>query len=217
MTLIEIGSIKDLIANTAIEGLAVFTRKLTDLTQLDMTVLYKVCESRLGREAGKKLFKSLILEVQREHVLGLIPDCPAATFTLPTPRLSIGELRRILMRFELVERQLIVFALSAQMTLTEAAFLQRKNIKAESNINKWTNELKRFVNSMPAHISCQYVFWDFDKNNRPTPLVGFEAKFRSVVKASWPVFAKLCEDLIPVDTHEDAKEFATMFVLEASN
>lgn len=213
---IELGSIESIIQGAAIERSLVFQKPIASVTATELAVLNKQCEMGEGLKSGKQLMKDVIAEIGKARLLGLIPDCEACRFRLPLPKLSVGELRRILIKFDHMERRLIVFALASGMPLTDAVFFQQNQIKKDFNINKWTHELRRFVYATPTHLHCPYVFWDFDASGTANALIGFDQKFVSITKASWSVFASLCDNLIPMDTEEDAREFATMFVLEAA-
>lgn len=215
MTLLSIGDVSNVINGTGLEDLRLWSKAVHAVSQLDMVVLAKQCELKLGHKAGRQLMKRIVAELSKAKILGQVPSCVATNYTLPSPRLSLGELRRILLKFSYQERQLIVFALASGESLTHASFLQHKDVKIQSNINNWTSELRSFVAKIPRHITCPFVFWETDKRGHACAMVGFEARFRSVTKASWSVFAKLCDDLIPLDAEADGKEFATMFVLES--
>lgn len=218
MTLfISIDGIAEAIEGTDLDQLASFHKPINAVTSFDMTMLAKQCELRLGRQRGRTLMKTLTEKLSKAVMLGSIHACAATRFTLPSPRLTLGEFRRLITKFNHDERRLIVVALASGKGLTECSFFQHKEIKKIANINNWSAELRRFVEKIPRHIHCPYVFWDSELPGRPTAMVGFEVKFRDITKASWKTFATLCADLIPVDTHEDAKEFATMFVLESAN
>ena len=214
---LSIGEIAKALEGTDLQTLKVFYKPIDQVSAVDMTVLAKQCELKLGRQRGRTLMKRLIGELNRAMLLGDIERCPAAKFALPSPRLTLGEFRKLITKFNHDERRLIVVALAANKGLTECSFFQHQEIKKIANINNWSNELRRFVQMIPSHINCPYVFWSSDHSGRPLPLVGFEAKFREIARASWSTFASLCGDLIPMDTQEDAKEFATMFVLESAN
>lgn len=214
---LSIGEIAKALEGTDLQELKVFYKPVDAITSVDMTVLAKQCELKLGRQRGKTLMKRLIAELNKAQLLGQISRCTASRFSLPSPRLTLGEFRRLLAKFNHNERRLIVVALASGKGLTECSFIQHKEIKKIANINNWSPELRRFVQMIPSHISSPYVFWDTNSNNKPVPMIGFEAKFKEVIKASWSTFSMLCADLIPLDTEEDAKEFATMFVLESAN
>lgn len=215
--LAELGSIESIIQGTAIERSLVFKKPIHAVSLVEMTVLAKQCETHMGVREARNVMKQIMAELTKAKLLGAIADCPALSYNLSKPKLSIGELRRILIKFDHMERRLIVFALASGMSLTEASFVQHNEIKKISNINKWTNELRKFVSSTPRHLTCPYLFWSFGPKNLPNALVGFEHKFTDITKASWSVFANLCANLIPMDTEEDSREFATMFVLETIN
>ncbi len=214
---LSIGETTTALAGTDLHELKVFYKPVDQITTVDMAVLTKQCELKLGRQRGKALMKRLLGELTRARLLGDIPKCPASIYTLPSPRLTLGEFRRLLAKFNQDERRLVVVALASGHGLTECSFFQHQEIKKIANINNWSAELRRFVQMIPRHISSPYVFWSNDKTGRPVPMIGFEVKFRQVTKASWQTFASLCGDLIPMDSEEDAKEFATMFVLESAN
>lgn len=213
---IDVGDVQGVISNTCLERSPVFLKDVEHVTHMDMLVLSKWAEMKEGRDRGRELTRLITREVLRMSMLGVIPSCPASAFIPATRRLTIGEFRKILEKFDLVERQLIVFSLAVGASPTECSFLLHKEAKQKANINKWSHEVRRFIQAMPRHIRCDFVFWRYDASNRPIALVGFESKFRQVVKAQWRVFAELCKDLIPVDADADAKEFATMFLLESS-
>lgn len=213
--LLYIGAIEAAAADRGLHDIRILAKRVDVITTFDMMVVAKLAELRLGRKEGRAFMKLVIAELSKAKILGVIDECEATRYALPYPRMTLGELRVLLSRFTLDERRLIVFALASGMGLTEASFLQHKEIKIQSNINKWSTELRRFVSMIPRHIRCPFVFWESDRRGEASAMVGFEARFRSVTKASWPVFASLCENLIPLDTHEDAKEFATMFVLDS--
>lgn len=216
MTLfISVAGVEQIVAEHGIANLFIFSKRIDAVTAFDMAWLSKQCELRFGRAAGKNVIKAILVAINKAALLGSISPCPATRFTPARPKLTIGEFKKILCKFSLDERRLIVVALATGKTLTECSFFQHEFIKQEANINNWPAELRRFVNKIPRHIRSPFVFWTNDRNKSPIALVGFEAKFRQVTKASWPVFAKLCEDLVPMDCHEDAREFATMFVLES--
>lgn len=217
MTLfIEIGQIAQVVAQTCIGDSKTFQKSIHLVSKFDLMMLHKTLEQKEGRKQARQTMKSILLEITKAKIAGLICDCEATEFALPTPKLTLGELRIILSKFTIEERRLIVFALAVGKSLTECSFIQHREVKKESNINKWSPEVRRFISSIPRHITCPFVFWELDNRKQATAMVGFEAKFRSVTKASWMTFAGLCSELIPVDSHEDAKEFATMFVLEAA-
>lgn len=218
MTLfIEVGEIRSILAEAGVDPMDVFSKPVKSVTGFEMMILNKTVESKLGRKHGRCVMKRIVTELARAQILGLVDPCPATEYQLPVPKLTLGEFRTILMKFTIEERRLIVFALATGKNLTECSFLQHKEIKKEANINNWSGELRRFIAGIPRHITCPFVFWELDNKKCATAMVGFDARFRSVTKASWQVFADLCSNLIPVDTHEDAKEFATMFVLESAN
>lgn len=218
MTLfLSIGAIEQALEGTALLQLKTFSKPITSVTRLDMTVLTKQCEIQLGRQRGRALMKRMLDELARAKMLGEILPCAATQFRLPRQRLTLSEFRRLLLKFNHNERRLIVVALAAEKSLVECALFQHKEIKKIANINKWTSELRRFVEMCPTHIRCPYVFWDIAHDGQPVAMVGLDAKFRKTAKASWSTFASLCSDLIPIDSEQDAKEFATMFVLESAN
>lgn len=215
--LLYIGAIEAAASDRGLQDIRIMTKRVDVITTFDMMVAAKLIELRLGRKEGRAFMKLVIAELSKARILGVIDDCEATRYTLPYPRMTLGELRVLLSRFTLDERRLIVFTLASRMGLTEASFLQHKEIKIQANINNWSTELRRFVSMIPRHIRCPFVFWELDRRGQASAMVGFEARFRSVTKASWSVFASLCDNLIPLDTHEDAEEFATMFVLDSAH
>lgn len=212
---IDTGSIESIIKGTAIERFPVFRKPVTDVTLMDMTVLTKRCEMHLGYKSGRAIMKAVIAELTKLQMLGVIDSCDATRYRLPTPRLTVGELRRILLKFNQMERRAIVVALTARVSLDTALGFQHNQIKKESNINRWPQELNRFIQATPRHLTCPYVFWEFDELHQAQPLSNFNQKFTDITKASWRVFATLCDSLVPIDSEQDAKEFAAMFVLES--
>lgn len=216
-TLLSIDGIAAALEGTDLRTLKTLHKPIEVISDLEMTVLAKQFEMKLGRQRGRSLLRRILAELEKAALLGRIPRCSAARFTPPSPRLTLGEFRRLLLKFNHDERRLIVVALASGKGLTECSLLQHGEIKKMANINNWSAELRRFIEMVPRHISCPYVFWDSADPSNPVPLVGFEVKFREITKASWSTFAQLCTDLIPVDTESDAKEFATMFLLESAN
>lgn len=213
---LDVGDVQGVIRNTCLERSPVFLKDVEHVSHMDMLILSKWAEMKEGRQRGRELAKRVSSEALRMSMMGIIPSCPASTFMPAAQRMTLGEFRKILEKFDPVERKLVAFSLAAKISPTEASFLSNKEIKQKANIHKWSAELVRFVRAMPRHIRCDFVFWRYDRLNRPVALVGFESKFRQVTKAQWRIFAALCEDLIPIDADADAKEFATMFLLESA-
>lgn len=214
---IDTGAIASIIEGTAIERFPIFHKPLAAVTLTEMAVLAKQCEIHHGYKRGRELAKAIVAELTKLTMLGVLDECDAVRFRLPGPKLTTGELRRILLKFDHMERRAIVVALAARVSLETVLGFQHKQIKKESNNNNWTHELNRFIAATPRHITCPYVFWQFDETGNAVALNTFNQKFTDVTKASWRVFASLCDDLIPIDSEEDAKEFATMFVLASAS
>lgn len=213
---LDVGDVQGVISNTCLERSPVFLKDVEHVTHMDMLILSKLAEMKEGRAKGRELSKRITGEALRMAMLGVIRHCPASAFTPASQRLTIGELRKILEKFDTVERKLIAFSLAVGRSPTECSFLLHKEAKQLANINKWSSEVRRFIQVMPRHLHCDFIFWRFDGSSRPVALVGFESKFRQVVKVQWRIFDELCKDLIPVDADADAKEFATMFLLESA-
>lgn len=209
---IDIGSIASHIETTPVEKLAVFLLDIQSVTSMNMLILAKQVELQAGRKEGRALMKKIVGELAKAKLLGVIPPCPATEYTLATPKLTLGEFSLILERFTPMERKLIAFALAADISLTEASFLQQKEKKIKANINKWSDDVRRLIASVPSHIHSEYVFWELNSQGKPSVMAGFESRFRIVTKASWPVFLELCKDMIPLDTRLDGKEFRQYLV-----
>ena len=211
----SIGTIQSLIQDTAVADLPAFMRDVEHLSPLAVLVLTKQIEMTLGVKPGRALVKSILSELDAARNSGLVSDCPATQFKLKPPVLTAGEFRLIMSRFDLMERKLIVFALGARMSLVEAAALKHGEAKRLANMHSWSPEIRQLLRSLPANLHCPFVFWQINASGKATHLLDFESRFKIATKASWPVFAALCENIVPVDTYADGDEFRQAFSASA--
>lgn len=216
-SLSQLGSVESIIRGLFCEKHPIFHKPYQQISLVEMAAFAKECDLTIGMRKGRVLVKDLIAELHKLRMLGEADPCPATLFNLPTPKLTLGEFRRILLKFSPMERRLIVFALATGRSLVNASLFQHYQIKKDVNDNNWSNELRRFISATPRHITCPYLFWEFDENNQAKPLLDFDLRFKVITKASWQVFSGLCSNLIPLDTEQDGREFATMFVIESIN
>lgn len=211
----SIGTIQSLIQDTAVADLPAFMRDVEHLSPLAVLVLTKQIEMAMGVKPGRALVKAILAELAASQSAGLITDCPATRFKPKPPVLTVGEFRMIMSRFDLMERKLIVFALGTRMSVVEAAALKRAEAKRLANIRSWSSEIRQLLRSLPANLGCPFLFWKVHASGQATHMLDFESKFKITTKASWAVFAALCENIVLVDSYADGDEFRQEFALSA--
>lgn len=206
--LIEVSGVQELAQNVGIEHLKLFQAEVTQMSDLAMKILVKQFRMKLGLKDGHAMAKRVLLEIKKAAALGEIPSCPASRHVLETPRLTMDEFRRLVSRFEPIERCLICFALDTGMNLLDASLVRHDKVKALLNINrgKWHEEVAVILQQTPRHLRCPYVFWESNEQGEPGPIMDIHSRFRERVGISWPTFELLVKDMIMIDRQKDARE-----------
>lgn len=120
---------------------------------------------------------------------------------------TAGDLRRILEPLTLVKRKLVLYALDSGKDLGYACALQWRMVtrKPIDGYAQW------ILMSMPRHIVCPYVFWEYDETG--TPKTFTEESIEDALEMVSPLITmdRLragYQAIIWFDAREDADDFA---------
>lgn len=145
-------------------------------------------------------------EIMRAVVRGEIRANRLARMRLPQKPVTLGDVKRMLSNFSLIRRKAILFALEADMQLEDVVLLRWKYCKVE-NFDGPAGEL---IRSLPRHITCDFVFWEYNRNAIGTPLFGLVDQFNDLAcKLSWDDFKQLYARAVPYDYDLEAAAFET--------
>lgn len=198
MRLNQIGNIHTLVSGTYMEHMRCFRNDVEAFSHVTLLVMLKQFQTKLGRKRGHQLFSNVLAEVRRAAASGAIVECPASQF-MPEPlRITRDEFRQMMIRFSVMERSLIRFAIKTGMDIDEAATVTHRQAIILINLNKqiWHKNIVGLVRGLPRHIHSPYLLWASGSGGSDAePLTDMKSKFQRSTNISWQTFERLAYDL----------------------
>lgn len=191
--LIDIGSLNNIISEPAITRLPIWIMPVTQISRLAMKNLVTQIRQKMPGLQGRSITGVIASELYQAKALGEIPECPATHPESFNPKLNQDDIQRILGKFTVMERRLIVFTLLTREHLVLAAGTTHTKLRRQG----WTGERLRkalaIARRAPRHIGSEWVFWADGNQPKPCPMHDIGSKFFRATKMHWGVFSDLFE------------------------
>jgi len=206
MRLRDLEGVAQILLGTHLAQDPIWDRELTRLTEIDITLFYAragIQDRRLAIELVERVQSAAIVAAFKGHKEAGLSAIIA--HTPPSDPFLVDELVSGLAKLPVPRRQTCLFALTAELSLTQASSLTWP----EANSKQWPLLCQEIleVRSKTRHIRLPYVFWEWATPRIAAPVMQLQASVEEAFDCSWPQLVEKHSRMLRINRGADSASF----------
>jgi hypothetical protein len=195
----NVGELSSLLGDTPIAQSPMWDTPLEKIHPVQLHAFLTRLKLDHRDEEGVAIVETLLAQLTAAFARGEIVEVPLMRFAIPQERMTLGELKRGLMKLSTPRPAAVLFGLEMDLPIDDLITLKWERVREFRQRQMVTPLAEAILRAAPHHIRTHYVFWQ-QVEERVTPLFGLSLELAEIFDMEWPQLRHAYQTIIKLDS-----------------